>query len=95
MDLTTLLIQLVSGAVGGQAAAGMTKDDSLGTIGNMVVGALGGGIGGHVLSSLLGLGAAAGAGLDVGAIVSAVLTGGVAGGVSTFLLSMIKSKLAA
>ena len=46
MDLTQILIQLVSGALGGNAAGAVAKESSLGTLGNTIVGALGGGLGG-------------------------------------------------
>jgi uncharacterized membrane protein YeaQ/YmgE (transglycosylase-associated protein family) len=59
MDLTQLLIQAVSGAIGGNAAAAATKNDALGTLGNTIAGALGGGLGGQLLGSLLGLGTTA------------------------------------
>jgi hypothetical protein len=96
MDITTLVIQLVSGALGGNAAASVSKDDSLGTLGNTIVGALGGGVGGHFLGTVLGLGGtAAASGMDVGTIVSAFLTGGVAGGVTTLVLAFLKSRMTA
>ena len=49
MDITSLLIQLVSGAVGGNAAGMALKNYSLGTIGNSIAGILGGGIGAQIL----------------------------------------------
>lgn len=95
MDLTSLLIQVVSGAIGGNAA-NAAKDTGLGTLGNTIAGALGGGVGGQLLSSLLGLGTvAAGSGLDIGAIVSGFATGGVSGAVLALLAGIVKSKMAA
>jgi uncharacterized membrane protein YeaQ/YmgE (transglycosylase-associated protein family) len=57
MNLTALIIQLISGAVGGNAAGAVSKNTSLGPIGDSIVGALGGGVGGQILSSVLGMGA--------------------------------------
>jgi hypothetical protein len=72
MNLTALIIQLVAGALGGNAVGNVAKDVNLGPVGNSIAGALGGGIGGQVLSSILGIGgAAAASGLDIGPIVSA------------------------
>ena len=69
MNLTALIIQLISGAIGGQAA-NAAKDTGLGTLGNTIAGAIGGGVGGQILSSVLGLGlGSAAAGLDIGTIV--------------------------
>jgi hypothetical protein len=96
MNLTSLIIQLISGAIGGNAVGSYAKNMSLGPLGNTIAGALGGGVGGQVLSSLLGVGgAAAASGLDLGTIVSGFLTGGVGGGVVALLAGLIKSKMAA
>jgi hypothetical protein len=95
MDVTSLIIQLISGAIGGNAAGSVAKDTGLGPLGNTIAGALGGGVGGQILNSLLGLGgAAATSGLDIGTIVSAFLTGGVSGGLTALVIGLIKSKLA-
>lgn len=95
MDLTSLIIQVISGAIGGNAA-GAAKDTGLGTLGNTIAGALGGGAGGQLLSSVLGLGtAAATSGLDLSAIVSGFATGGISGAVLALLAGFVKSKMAA
>lgn len=95
MNLTALIIQLISGALGGNAAGALSEKASLGTLGNSIVGALGGGVGGQLLSSLLGLGGAvATSGLDIGTIVSGFVTGGVSGGVTALVLGFLKSRLA-
>ena len=44
MDLTSLLVQIVSGALGGSAAGAAAKQYSLGTLGNAIAGAIGGAI---------------------------------------------------
>lgn len=96
MDLTSLLIQAVSGAIGGNAAAAATKNDALGTLGNTIAGALGGGLGGQILGSLLGFGgAAAASGLDINAVVQGFATGGVSGALTALVLGFVKSKFAA
>lgn len=96
MNLTSLIIQLISGAIGGNAVGAYSKDMSLGPLGNTIAGALGGGVGGQILSSVLGLGgAAAASGLDIGTIVSGFLTGGVSGGITALVIGFIKSKMAA
>jgi hypothetical protein len=95
MDLTALIIQLISGAIGGNAAGAAVKESSLGPLGNTIVGALGGGIGGHILSTILGLGgAAATSGLDIGTIIQGFLTGGVSGGVTALVIGFLKAKFA-
>ena len=55
MDVMSLLVQLLSGAVGGNIAGAAMKKFSLGTIGNSIVGILGGGLGGQIFG-MLGMG---------------------------------------
>ena len=59
MDITSLLIQLIIGAVGGNAAGKAVPDKSLGTLGNTIAGAIGGLGGGQLLDMILGGGAMA------------------------------------
>jgi hypothetical protein len=94
MNMTALIIQLIAGAVGGNATGNVIKDGGLGGLGNAIAGAIGGGLGGQILSGILGLGGAtAASGLDVGSIVSAFATGGVSGGITALVLGFLKSKL--
>jgi len=95
MNLTGLIIQLIAGALGGNAVGNVAKDVNLGPLGNSIAGALGGGIGGQVLNAILGIGgAAAASGLDIGSIVSAFLTGGVSGGLTALVVGFLKAKIA-
>ncbi len=96
MSFLPLIIQLASGALGGNAAAKLLKGSSLGTIGNSIAGIAGGGIGGQVLS-MLGMGAtaaAAGGGLGVSSILSSVLGGGIGGGIVMAVIGMVKKAMA-
>ena len=95
MNLTGLIIQLIAGALGGNAVGNVAKDVNLGPLGNSIAGALGGGIGGQVLNAILGIGgAAAASGLDIGSIVSAFLTGGVSGGLTALVVGFLKAMMA-
>ncbi len=95
MDIVTLLIQLASGALGGNIAGSLLKNLSLGTLGNSLAGIVGGGLGGQILGSLLHLPlATGGAGLDPMAILSQVLTGGTGGGVLMAVIGIIRSMMA-
>lgn len=87
-----LIIQLVSGAVGGNIVGSMMKKSSLGTLWNSIVGILGGGLGGQILG-MIGLGAGGGE-MDLGGILSSVAGGGVGGGVLLAIIGMIKNALA-
>jgi uncharacterized membrane protein YeaQ/YmgE (transglycosylase-associated protein family) len=91
MDLG-LIIQLISGAVGGNVAGSVMKDYSLGPILNSIIGILGGGIGGQVLG-MLGLGVATG-GMDLASIVSQIAGGGIGGAILLAIIGVVKGLLA-
>ena len=92
MDITQLIIQLVAGAIGGNAAGAVMKDKSLGTIGNTIAGVIGGGVGGQILNAVLGSGAAeATAGLDISAIIQQIAGGGIGGAILIVIAGVIKN----
>ncbi|SHI96577.1 hypothetical protein [Aquimarina spongiae] len=82
-----LIIQLVSGAIGGNIAGSLLKNASFGRIGNSVLGILGGGIGGYLLG-LLGIDT--GGGMDIAGILGSIASGGVGGGVLMAIIGLIK-----
>jgi hypothetical protein len=94
MDIASLLIQLASGAVGGNIAGAALKDQSLGTIGNTIAGLVGGGLTGQLLPVLFGIGTAAARGnLDIGSIITQVISGGVGGGVLMAVIGVLKQMM--
>jgi hypothetical protein len=88
MNLTTVIVQLIGGALGGYAAGKVSKELTLGTIGNAIVGAFGGGVGGQIFFTLLGLSGTV-------QIVSALVTGALSGGLVTLLIGFLTSKMSA
>src|SRR5260370_8002747 len=70
MDITSLIIEAVSGAVGGNVAGAAMKEHSLGTLGNSIAGILGGGLGGTILHSVMGSAAAGGGGMALQSILT-------------------------
>lgn len=92
-----LIISLIAGALGGNLGGAVLKNLSLGTLGNSIVGILGGGLG-TTLLGMMGAGdvaAAAGAGgLDIGSIISSVASGGVGGGVLMAIVGVLKGMMA-
>lgn len=91
-SLLPLIIQLISGAAGGNFAGSLMKNLSLGTIGNSLAGILGGGIGGQLLGML---GMATGAGeMDLGGIIGSIASGGVGGGAVMAIIGLIKKAMA-
>ena len=87
-----LIIQLISGAVGGNVAGSLMKNSSLGTLGNSIAGIAGGGIGGQILG-MLGM-ATGGGGMDIGSILGSVASGGVGGGILMAVIGLIRSAMA-
>jgi uncharacterized membrane protein YeaQ/YmgE (transglycosylase-associated protein family) len=94
MDITSLIIEAVSGAVGGNVAGAAMKESSLGTVGNSIAGIVGGGLGGTILQTVMGT-AAAGGGLDLQSILTNVGGGGVGGAILMAIIGIIKNKMAA
>lgn len=89
MNLIVLIVQLISGAAGGNIAGSLLKKFSLGILGNSIVGILGGGLGGQLLR-VLGAGGTAAGGLDIGSIISSIAGGGVGGGVLMVIVGLIR-----
>ncbi|MEM9141625.1 MAG: hypothetical protein AAGA86_01475 [Bacteroidota bacterium] len=91
MEYLPLIIQLVSGAVGGNLAGKLLNNVSLGTVGNSILGILGGGLGGQLLG-LLGIGTGGGE-MDIAGILGSIAGGGVGGGVLMAIIGVIKNAI--
>jgi len=99
-----LIIQLVSGAAGGNIAGSLLKKFSLGAVGNSIAGILGGFGGGKILDMLTGAegsgdAAAAAAeavtssGMDMSSILGSVGGGAVGGGLITTIVGAVKGMM--
>jgi uncharacterized membrane protein YeaQ/YmgE (transglycosylase-associated protein family) len=84
--MESLIISLVSGAVGGNVAGAVIKRFNLGLLGNSLAGIVGGGVGAQLIGML------GGGGLD--GIVGSIASGGVGGAVVLAVVGAIKSVLA-
>lgn len=95
--LIGLIIQLITGAVGGNIAGAAMKRYDVGTIGNSIAGLIGGGVGAQIIGALLGgggEGVTAGAGgLDIGSIIGQIASGGVGGGILMVIVGLIKQAM--
>jgi hypothetical protein len=93
--LINLIIQLISGAVGGTGVAKATKTLDLGPVANAIVGALGGAGGGSILSSLIPAiaGTAANGGFDIAVVAGQLVGGGVSGAIVTAIVGLIRNAL--
>jgi hypothetical protein len=93
MGLVSLIVQLVSGAVGGNIAGAALKNFSLGPTGNSIVGILGGGIGGQILGMLMGGAPAGSGGLDFAGIISSIAGGGIGGGLLMTIVGLVRKAM--
>jgi hypothetical protein len=99
-NLVGLIIQLLSGAIGGNVAGNLLKQYDLGAVGNSLAGILGGGIGGQLLAAVLGRGSVLTAGpangnMDIGSIIAQVVGGGVGGGILMTIIGIIRQAMSA
>lgn len=85
MDITSLLIQLVSGAVGGNIGGALLKNISLGPVGNSIAGIIGGPLGAAILGQL---------GMGGGGALASVGSGGVGGIMLMIIIGFIKKAMA-
>jgi uncharacterized membrane protein YeaQ/YmgE (transglycosylase-associated protein family) len=96
MNWMPIIIQLISGGVGGNIAGALLKKFNLGPIGNTIAGILGGVGGGQLLGMLTGAAASAPAatsGLDMTSILSSVGGGGIGGAVIMVIVGLVKAQM--
>lgn len=91
-NIVAIIIQLLSGALGGYGAGSLMKKLSLGSTWDSIIGILGGGLGGQILG-LLGVGSGA-EGLSLASILGSIAGGGVGGGVLLAIIGLIKKLFA-
>ncbi len=93
MDLQSLIIQLITGAVGGGAIGTLIKSVGMGNIVNLVVGAIGGAGSGPLLGMLGMLGGAAAGDAGGGGMLGSAIGGLAGGGVLTGVVGAIKNAM--
>ena len=91
MDYALLILQLISGALGGNVAGALLKNQSLGTFGNAIAGVVGGGIGGQLLE--LAFRTTVG-GLDQTSIITQILGCGFSGGLLVAIVGVARNAMA-
>jgi hypothetical protein len=91
--IINLIIQLLSGAAGGNVVGGILKNLPLGPIAKTISGAVGGGLGGTLLQSLIPMlsGAASTGGFDIATAAGQAVGGGVSGAIVTVIVGLIKN----
>lgn len=104
MDIGNLIIALISGIIGGNAAGAAMPEKNIGALGNTISGLLGGGVGDFILKALGVLTSAGAAGaaaangatgheMDISSILANVGVSGVSGAVLTTIVTLIKDAL--
>ena len=95
--MAQILINLITGALGGAAVGKSSPKFDLGTIGNIISGLVGGGVLGQIVTLLLPsvVAAAQSGNLSIGGIISQVIAGGAGGAILTAIIGAIKNKAAA
>jgi hypothetical protein len=95
MDIAGLLVGVIAGAAGGNAAGALMKDKSLGTLWNSVAGVAGGAGVRALLPVLLpAIGTIMqGGSLDIGAILSQLVGGGGSGAIVMAVVALIKNAI--
>lgn len=89
-----LLINLVAGALGGNAAGKASPNFDLGTLGNTIAGLVGGGVLGQIVTLLLPavMGAMQSGNLSIGGIIAHAISGGAGGAILTAIIGMLKNR---
>ena len=92
-----LIINLIAGAIGGNAAGKASPKFDLGTAGNTIAGLVGGGVLGQILSLAWPAVSAslASGNFDVGSIIAQIVGGGAGGAILTAIVGAIKNRAAA
>ncbi|HTO39608.1 MAG TPA: hypothetical protein VL026_01420 [Rhizomicrobium sp.] len=88
-----LIIQLITGAIGGNAAGAAAKSMSLGPVGNTIAGAVGGLGGGQLLALLMPTLTTAMGSPDMNAMLGQIVAGGAGGAILTGIVGFIKNAM--
>jgi len=91
-----ILINLIAGALGGNAAGKASSTFDLGALGNTIAGLVGGGVLGQLIPLVWPTIAASlqSGNFDVGSIVTQVIGGGAGGAILTAIVGALKNKAA-
>ena len=89
-----ILINLVTGALGGVATGKSSSTFDLGTVGNIISGLVGGGVLGQIATLALPsvVAAVQSGNLSVSGVISQVIAGGAGGAILTAIVGAIKNK---
>jgi uncharacterized membrane protein YeaQ/YmgE (transglycosylase-associated protein family) len=90
MQALNLIIQLASGATGGNVAGALAEKYGMGPLGNTLAGLVGGGIGGELIKAALSTTTQAAGGLDLGTLLGDLGAGSAGGACVTILTGLAR-----
>jgi hypothetical protein len=92
--IINVIIQIVAGIIGGNAAVAGVKNASLGATGNTIAGAIGGLASGQLLGALVpSLSGTTSGAVDIGPVVEQLVGGGAGGAIVTVVVGLIKNAM--
>lgn len=93
MDIVGAIVNLISGAVGGNISGAALKEATLGTIGNTIAGAVGGVAGSYILQAVGVLSSLGLADASIGTLTTSAGASAVCGAVVTAIAGYIKKTM--
>lgn len=101
MELASLIISLISGAIGGNLTGAAMSQKNLGALGNTIAGLIGGGLGDWIVKGLGLLGTATAAAhapeaatnLDLASILASIGGGAGGGAILTAIIALLKDSM--
>lgn len=93
MDITGLIVSVISGLVGGNLTGAALKDKSIGVIGNSIAGIVGGVAGTYILQAVNILNTLGLADVTMGTIAGMIGSGAIGGAILTAIVGFIKNAL--
>lgn len=93
MDIIGLVVNLVSGIVGGNLTGAAMKEKSLSWIGSTIAGAIGGVAGGYIMKAVDVLNTLGAGNVTVGNVIGTVASAGIGGAILTGIVTFIKNKM--
>ncbi len=94
MEALNLIIQLASGATGGNVAGALAEKYGLGPLGNTLAGIVGGGLGGELIRAALGVSAQTAGGFDLGTLLGDIGAGSAGGACLTIATGLARAHFA-
>lgn len=91
-----IIINLIAGALGGNAVGKASSSFDLGTLGNTIAGLVGGGVLGQIVTLALPAVASAmqSGDLSIGNIIAQAVSGGAGGAILTAIIGLLKNRAA-